>query len=286
MNLLNAHDTIELLKKDPLGLEDLKKPSSGLPVETPVTLSPDQEKFLLLHPLDFPRTIHARDHLFSYNTEQLMITDRTLLFYDKVARTAQNKTLETDRDETKIQEARFQSLHEDKEAFRKYLEVFVGVPILDTRTCEYGGVKIDQWKFKLTTPVWSRLVGLPTSKFGDKVKMIRRHTHTQQEPGLAFQVDLTEEIEEKYMIKVDTHIMTVRTGSSVDCKITIGTGYAGKDFPGLEKDTSGAGVMYKWYPSTEARIKDAVNFVENLGGEEGKIQALVEAEAFQSLLFR
>jgi len=284
MNLLNAYDTVELLKKDPLVLEDLKKPSSGLPVETPMSLSPDQEKFLLLHPLDFPRNIHARDHLFSYNAEQLVITDRTLLFYDKVARTAQHKTLKTDTDETQIQEARFQSLHEDKDAFRKYLEAFVGAPILDARTCEYGGVKIDQWKFQLTTPVWSRLVCLPTSKFGDKVQMIRRHTHTQQEPGLAFQVDLTEDLTKNYMTKVDTHIMTVRTGSAVDCKITIGTGYAGKDFPGLEKDTSGAGVMYKWYPSTEARVKDATTFIESLGGENGQVHALVEAQAFQSLL--
>jgi hypothetical protein len=86
------------------------------------------------------------------------------------------------------------------------------------------------------------------------------------------------------MTKVDTHIMTVRTGSAVDCKITIGTGYAGKDFPGLEKDTSGAGVMYKWYPSTEARVKDATTFIESLGGENGQVHALVEAQAFQSLL--
>jgi hypothetical protein len=33
-------------------------------------------------------------------------------------------------------------------------------------------------------------------------------------------------------------------------------------------------------------VKDATTFIENLGGEEGKIQALIEAEAFQSLLYR
>jgi hypothetical protein len=144
--------------------------------------------------------------------------------------------------------------------------------MVDTRTVSFGGTTIDQYKFKLKTPVWSRRVWLPIDMM-DKAILHRRHTQT---PGVDFIVPLTEEIK-PLMIKIDTQILTIRRGDPP----AAGTGYAGKIFPGSSEEGDFTGILYKWYKTLEERCADIKLFE---AGIQTKIPALIDAEDYQKLM--
>lgn len=143
---------------------------------------------------------------------------------------------------------------------------------VETRTVAFGGTTIDQYKFRLQTPVWSRRVWLPV-EFEDMAILNRRHTKT---PGVDFIVPLTDEVK-KFMTKVDTQILTIRRGDPP----VPGTGFAGTHFPGSSDKEDFTGILYKWYKTVDEREQDIAHFVE---GIRHRIPALIDAVDYQTLV--
>lgn len=144
--------------------------------------------------------------------------------------------------------------------------------IVENRTVQFGGTTIDQYKFRLKTPVWSRRVWLPVEMM-DKAILHRRHTQT---PSVDFIVSLTKDVM-VHMTKVDTQILTIRRG---DPPIP-GTGFAGNHFPGSVDSDDFTGILYKWYKTVEDRVCDIEAF---RNGIHTKIPALIDAEDYQRLV--
>lgn len=144
--------------------------------------------------------------------------------------------------------------------------------VVEHREVSFGGATIDQYKFRLKTPVWSRRVWLPVEMI-DQATLHRRHTQT---PGVDFIVHLTDDVK-KHMTKVDTQILTIRRGDPPSA----GTGFAGDHFPGSSDKDDFTGILYKWYKNPEDRMPDIAAF-EN--GIKTKIPALIDAEDYQKLI--
>jgi len=85
------------------------------------------------------------------------------------------------------------------------------------------------------------------------------------------------------MEKVDTQIITVRRAEGA----AVGTTYAGKLMPGSNDPTDIAGILYKWYPATDAgeadRIADTAKFCDAVE-KDGMVCALIDARDYQQLV--
>jgi hypothetical protein len=147
--------------------------------------------------------------------------------------------------------------------------------ILEQKHVAYAG-GIDQYKRRLHKPVLSRRVYIPLSL---QPVLHRRHAAT---PGVDFTVRYTEALR-PYMEEVDTQIITVRRAEGA----AVGTTYAGKLMPGSNDPTDIAGILYKWYPATEAgeadRIADAAKFCDAVE-KDGIVCALIDARDYQHLV--
>jgi len=146
---------------------------------------------------------------------------------------------------------------------------------LESRRVEYNGIVIDQYKFRLEHPVWSRRVWLPV-EMADRAILHRRHSKT---PGVDFIVPLSDEIK-ALMSRTDTQILTIRRGGDIPIP---GTGYAGTHFPGSSDPDDFTGILYKWYKSDEERSKDITKFGE---GIKTRIPALVDPVDYQELVLK
>lgn len=149
---------------------------------------------------------------------------------------------------------------------------FEDLDVVDRRTTSFGNTTIDQYKFRLKTPVWSRRVHLPV-EFEDQAILHRRHAKT---PGVDFIVPLTDEVK-KHMTKIDTQILTIRRGDPP----TPGTGFAGTHFPGMTDSDDFSGILYKWYKTDDERAADIAAF-DN--GIKKHIPALIDARDYQALV--
>ena len=146
--------------------------------------------------------------------------------------------------------------------------------ILEKKHVAYAG-GIDQYKRRLKKPVWSRRVTVPLSF---RPVLHRRHGVS---PGVDFIVPFSEELR-PYMEEVDTQIITVRKVEGA-----VGTTYAGKSMPGSSDPLDTSGILYKWYPDTEAgkqqKEEDRIKFCEAVE-KEGKVCALIDARDYQKLV--
>ena len=263
----------DLLAADPLALESLKTDPS-MPKEAVVSSALGDS--LAAHP-NVPKGCHAEDHIGYWTRDQINIAKTVLEFMEGWAtNAARDKTTEED-----IQFARYEAIHSDPE-FIPRLEAALGRRIKQSRQTSYLG---SIWQLKIEIPpTWSRKVYLPTTKVDGSPQDLVLHVRHTKSPCLAFLTPLTEDIK-PYMTQTTTFMMTVRYGTPEKCTIGMGTGYAGGDdvqeWPGADIVKSGEGIFYKWYPSEEARSKDAQLFVETL---KTVVPALIEPEAFQRLV--
>lgn len=143
------------------------------------------------------------------------------------------------------------------------LEKATGHRVKEIRKAEFMG-SMFHIKFEIpSTPCRSIQIPVELAEKAN-AQLFRRHT---KNPGLAFLCDLNETTA-PFMTNTDSHVMSVRYGSLTDCVIGLGTGFAGMDkegeWPGFEKDSTGSGILYKYYKSEEESERDAQRFVKTL----------------------
>jgi hypothetical protein len=248
------------LQADAKALESLKTDPT-FPLEPRLELLPHQE-ILASHPL-VPLTCHAREHFGYYTKLQTQLTMDALECLGSMALDAEKTLGETS--EEKIQAVRYEALHspDNLKTIVEALETSTGHPVKEIRQSEFMG-SMFQIKFTIpSTPCRALHISAENTQKAN-VQLVRRHTKA---PGLAFLCNVNETTR-PYMTHTETHLMTVRYGSPHACVIGLGTGFAGmdkeKEWPGLEKDGTGSGILYKYYKTEEERKEDARRFAKTL----------------------